>query len=124
MPGILNLTLRLDESDESPELQVVRMNGREAISELFWFELDVVASAGNALPEELTAVLGADDSKSGPNQNLMFYLTLRHGILAVEARLLWCAEAVDALDALDAGGSVDALTKKTERSAARKRKRS
>ena len=42
-------------------------------------------------------VLGDNEQKASPNQNLMFYLTLRHGIRTVEGRLLWCDEAAKAL---------------------------
>ena len=51
----------------------------------------------DVLPDELVEVLGDGKTQAGPNQNLMFYLTLRHGIRTVEARLAWCDEARAAL---------------------------
>ncbi len=55
------------------------------------------------LPDELEEVL-RDERGSGrsrgterTNEPMVFYLTLRHGILAIEARLAWCDEAIAAL---------------------------
>ena len=55
------------------------------------------------LPDELEDVLGGTQSKrkggDRSNEPLVFLLTLRHGVRAVEARLAWCEEAIDALRA-------------------------
>lgn len=54
-----------------------------------------------ALPDELNEVLPADDQRRSDtdrrNEALIFLLTLRHGVLKVEARLAWCEEALRAL---------------------------
>jgi PadR family transcriptional regulator AphA len=54
-----------------------------------------------SLPEELQGVLGSRDRRGNPapNELLIFHLTLRHGILAVEARLEWIEESLAALGA-------------------------
>lgn len=58
------------------------------------------ASRTGDVPDEIREVLETDppstkDARS--RQMLMFLLTLRHGILAVEARLAWCDEALEVL---------------------------
>jgi DNA-binding PadR family transcriptional regulator len=50
------------------------------------------ALRGGDVPGEITAVL--DDTTGDSNQMRVFYMTLRHGILAIEARLRWIDEAV------------------------------
>ena len=54
-----------------------------------------------ALPDELDEILPAETSKRSDeerrNEALIFLLTLRHGVLKVEARLAWCEEALAAL---------------------------
>jgi DNA-binding PadR family transcriptional regulator len=54
-----------------------------------------------ALPEELDDVLPADEPKRSSaerrNEALIFLLTLRHGVLKVDARLAWCDESLRAL---------------------------
>ena len=52
------------------------------------------AIRNHAVPEEISGVVGTD-----PDQLLVFLLSLRHGVLATEARLAWCDEAVKALRA-------------------------
>jgi len=55
----------------------------------------------STLPEEVRRVLGSPDGRgaAAPNELLIFHLTLRHGILAVEARLEWIEESLAALRA-------------------------
>ena len=52
-------------------------------------------------PEELEEILEMTKSagQSGTKQCHIFYLTLRHGIRAIEARLAWCDEVLKNLDA-------------------------
>jgi len=54
-----------------------------------------------ALPDELEEVLPAERPRRSDterrNEALIFLLTLRHGVLKVEARLAWCDEALSAL---------------------------
>ncbi len=56
-----------------------------------------------SLPDELEEVLPTEEpSRSDTerrNEALIFLLTLRHGVLKVDARLAWCAEALRALRA-------------------------
>lgn len=47
-------------------------------------------------PEEVVEILG-EESPSNAHEFLIFYLTLRHGILAIEARLEWIDESLRAL---------------------------
>lgn len=53
------------------------------------------------LPEEVRGVLGSRALRgaAASNELLIFYLTLRHGVLAVEARLEWVEESLAALRA-------------------------
>ena len=57
------------------------------------------------LPDELLEVLPTDDPPRDEverrNEALMFLLTLRHGVLKVDARLAWCEEAIEALRTAD-----------------------
>jgi len=54
-----------------------------------------------AMPEEIERVLPGDEPRrpvaERRREALVFLLTLRHGVLMVEARLAWCEEALDAL---------------------------
>jgi hypothetical protein len=54
-----------------------------------------------ALPDELDEILPAEAWRRGDaarrNEALIFLLTLRHGVLKVEARLAWCNEALRAI---------------------------
>jgi len=54
-----------------------------------------------SLPDELDEVLPADEPGRGDterrNEALIFLLTLRHGVLKVDARLAWADEALRAL---------------------------
>jgi len=51
----------------------------------------------DVMPEEIEPLLGKTAEHS--NELLIFFLTLRHGILAIEARMAWVDEAVQALRA-------------------------
>jgi PadR family transcriptional regulator AphA len=51
----------------------------------------------DTMPDEVAPLLGQATERS--NELLIFYLTLRHGILAIEARMAWIAEALRALRA-------------------------
>ena len=57
------------------------------------------------LPPELEEILPPETQKRSDterrNEALIFLLTLRHGILKVDARLAWCDEALEALRAAD-----------------------
>ena len=61
-----------------------------------------VCARDGTLPEEIEEVLPAASGqrtlgKKREHEPLIFYLTLRHGIRTVEARLAWCEEAIKAL---------------------------
>ncbi len=63
----------------------------------------LAADRNRRLPNELEEIFteGPSRSRGEPgesNQNLIFLLTLRHGIRAVGARLAWCEEALSALN--------------------------
>jgi len=51
----------------------------------------------NAMPDTIEPLLGTTTERS--NELLIFFLTLRHGILAIEARMAWIAEALRRLRA-------------------------
>ncbi len=62
----------------------------------------MIAVRDGTLPRELEEIFPEEPSlveneASDSNRNLIFFLTLRHGILAVGARLAWCEEALSAL---------------------------
>lgn len=50
----------------------------------------------DVVPEELDSIVGNNST----DQLLFFLLSLRHGVLAVEARLAWCEETLAALKRL------------------------
>ena len=64
------------------------------------------ALENDELPEELASLIEwhktptQRDAKSNRQQLEVFYLTLRHGVLHVEARLAWCDEALSRLNGM------------------------
>ena len=61
------------------------------------------AMQGGDMGEDLQAILTITGStpKQRAKQLRAFYLTLRHGIRAIEGRLAWCEEALASLECLD-----------------------
>lgn len=51
----------------------------------------------DVMPDELMPIIGSTAAHS--NEQLIFFLTLRHGILAIEARMAWVEESLRALRA-------------------------
>ena len=51
----------------------------------------------DTMPEEIESLLGKTTKQS--NELLIFFLTLRHGVLAIEARMTWVDESLRELRA-------------------------
>ncbi|MFO0617961.1 MAG: type VI secretion system tip protein TssI/VgrG [Polyangiaceae bacterium] len=68
------VTARLESSDfEATGLEIIALRGRERISELFWFDIDVVAHGTLPLP---------DEASPGAQLSLVLSQTLASGVVA------------------------------------------
>jgi len=90
------LTSRSEASESVRLLEEYRELERERLEEYRTSEA-VLARAirGGGIPEEVTSILGRPGA--GSNELLVFFLTLRHGIYAIEGRLSWIGESIAAL---------------------------
>ena len=90
------LTSRGSADDSIRLLEEYRAQQRQLYTEFRSSEA-VLAQAvrDDEMPDEVVPLLGETSGRS--NELLIFYLTLRHGILAIEARMAWIAEALRAL---------------------------
>ena len=94
------LTSRLPAGESIRLLEEYRTQQNERLAD--YKESEVMlerAVRDKKLPPEVEEVLGSSDRSKGniSNEALVFLLTLRHGILAIEARLAWCEEALGRL---------------------------
>lgn len=82
-------------------LEVYRAQQRERLAEYKESEAVLESAArSRQMPESLASVFGTRrPGRGGENELLLIYLTLRHGVHAVEARLAWIDEALRALRA-------------------------
>jgi hypothetical protein len=92
------LTSRGSIDDSIRLLEEYRTQQKERYAEFKESEI-VLAEAvrTDVMPDELVSMIGKTASQS--NEQLIFFLTLRHGILAIEARMAWIDEALRALRA-------------------------
>lgn len=90
------LTSRRNTAESIRLLEEYRDQQRERL-DVFRESEAILARAlrGGEVPKEITAIL--DDTTGESNEMRVFFLTLRHGILAVEARLRWIDEAIATL---------------------------
>lgn len=91
--------------DESIRLLTEYRDQQQARHELYTASQKILTRAVRlgVLPDEVAHILTHDKpagggSKAGTSrQALLFLLTLRHGVLAIESRLAWCDEAIKAI---------------------------
>lgn len=90
------LTSRGSVDDSIRLLEEYRVQQKQLYTEFRSSEA-VLAQAvrDDEMPDEVAPLLGETSGRS--NELLIFYLTLRHGILAIEARMAWITEALRAL---------------------------
>jgi PadR family transcriptional regulator AphA len=94
------LTSRMPVDSGIRLLEEYRVQQRDRYAEYKESE-DILVRAvrSNEMPDELEPVLGGGTSAERRNELLIFSLTLRHGILGIEARLAWIEEALARLRA-------------------------
>jgi len=92
------LTSRGSIDDSIRLLEEYRTQQKTRYTEFKEFEA-ILAQAvrTDVMPDELVPIIGKTADQS--NEQLIFYLTLRHGILAIEARMAWVDESLRALRA-------------------------
>jgi len=92
------LTSRGSIDDSIRLLQEYRTQQKERYAEFKSFE-SILAEAvrTDVMPDALIPIIGKTASQS--HEHLIFFLTLRHGVLAIEARMAWIDEALRALRA-------------------------